>query len=63
MNNPGALVTVHIFERAAIESWFAANHSNPLTGLVLGDLTLTPQPALQAEILAFLAANPTMMSD
>jgi hypothetical protein len=63
MNDPVALVTGHIFERAAIEGWFAArmpNVNNPLTGLALADLTLTPQPALQAEIHAFLAANPTM---
>ena len=62
MTEPVAIVTGHIFERAAIEAWISQRRPNvtdPLTGLALENLTLIPQPELQAEIRAYLSANPT----
>jgi hypothetical protein len=64
MTDPVMIAGGHIFERRMIESWIAQrspNVNHPMTGLPLADLTLTPQPQLQAEIRSYLATNPSMI--
>ena len=67
MTEPVAVVSGHVFQREAIACWIAARGNgasgpvpNPMTNLPLANLTLTPKPELQAEIRAFLDANPTL---
>jgi len=56
----------HVYERAAIEDWLKNGHTiSPVTGIVLENTVLTTHKALQAAILAYMAAceDPEIFND
>lgn len=44
----------HVYDRAAIETWFTDHDTSPLTGLPLMDKTLAPHEALKEKIDDFM---------
>jgi len=63
MADPVRIATGSVFERAAISQWFAQHSTDPLTNADVPNKQLTPLPELQADIRAFLAANPQLQAD
>jgi hypothetical protein len=44
----------HTYDRSSIERWFQTRHTSPLTGLVLDDITLTPNTDLKNQIQHYI---------
>jgi len=53
MRNPVCTVDGHTYEREAIEQWFDAHNTSPLTGLPLASLNLRPNLGLIQQIQHF----------
>jgi protein-L-isoaspartate O-methyltransferase len=54
MRDPVVTTDGHTYERAAIASWFAHHHTDPLTNLVVIDKTLIPNHSLRRMIRQFV---------
>lgn len=63
MTEPVVTVDGHTYEKHAIETWFAAHSTSPLTGLPLASTALTPNQRLQQQIGIWLQDNPQAQSD
>jgi hypothetical protein len=54
MNDPVKTSDNHTYDRVSIERWFQTCHTSPLTGLVLNDISLTPNTILKNHIQEFI---------
>ena len=54
MNDPVKTTDNHTYDRSSIERWFQTRHTSPLTGLVLNDITLTPNTELKNQIQEYI---------